>query len=111
MSTNTSNTIVIRDNSGNFSAGTITANLVGNVTGNLSGIIGNNYKVGCYAGSNRTIISKSEIVRFNTVRFDPNNNYNSSTWTYTSPVTGLYMVLVRFLLWLPYQLGIRELFK
>jgi hypothetical protein len=34
---NTPNTIVLRDGSGNFSAGTITANLTGNVTGNLTG--------------------------------------------------------------------------
>ena len=36
-STNTANNIVLRDGSGNFSAGTITANLVGNVSGNVSG--------------------------------------------------------------------------
>ena len=36
-STDTPNTIVIRDASGNFSAGTITAALIGNVTGNVSG--------------------------------------------------------------------------
>ena len=34
---NTVNTVVYRDSSGNFSAGTITASLVGNVTGNLTG--------------------------------------------------------------------------
>jgi hypothetical protein len=34
---NTASTIVARDASGNFSAGTITANLTGNVTGNVSG--------------------------------------------------------------------------
>jgi hypothetical protein len=36
-SNNTSNKVVARDSSGNFSAGTITANLTGNVTGNISG--------------------------------------------------------------------------
>ena len=35
--TNTANTIVRRDASGNFAAGTITANLTGNVTGTLTG--------------------------------------------------------------------------
>lgn len=35
-SSNTPNTIVKRDPSGSFSAGTITANLVGNVTGNAT---------------------------------------------------------------------------
>jgi len=38
-SANTANTVVIRDASGNFSAGTITANLTGNVTGNVTGNI------------------------------------------------------------------------
>lgn len=36
-STNTASTVVLRDGSGNFSAGTITANLTGNVTGNITG--------------------------------------------------------------------------
>jgi hypothetical protein len=36
-SSNTANAIVTRDASGNFTAGTITANLSGNVTGNLTG--------------------------------------------------------------------------
>ncbi|MBP8959280.1 MAG: hypothetical protein KBG40_02515 [Bacteroidales bacterium] len=40
-SSNDLNTIVLRDGSGNFSAGTITANLTGNVTGNVSGTANN----------------------------------------------------------------------
>jgi hypothetical protein len=39
-SANTANNIVIRDASGNFSAGTITASLTGNVSGNVSGSSG-----------------------------------------------------------------------
>jgi hypothetical protein len=39
-SSNTNSAIVARDGSGNFSAGTITANLTGNVTGNVSGTAG-----------------------------------------------------------------------
>jgi hypothetical protein len=39
-STNTASAVVQRDASGNFSAGTITANLTGNVTGNASGSAG-----------------------------------------------------------------------
>jgi len=38
-STNTANAVVKRDGSGNFSAGTITANLSGNVTGNVTGTV------------------------------------------------------------------------
>lgn len=37
---NTVSTLVLRDASGNFSAGTITANLTGNVTGNVTGSSG-----------------------------------------------------------------------
>ena len=39
-STNTADTVVKRDGSGNFSAGTITASLTGNVTGNATGNAG-----------------------------------------------------------------------
>jgi hypothetical protein len=41
-STNVNTAIVARDGSGNFSAGTITANLTGNVTGNLTGNVTGN---------------------------------------------------------------------
>jgi hypothetical protein len=40
-SANTASAIVLRDGAGNFSAGTITANLTGNVTGNVSGTAAN----------------------------------------------------------------------
>lgn len=40
--TNTVSTLVKRDTSGNFSAGTISANLIGNVTGNLTGAASSN---------------------------------------------------------------------
>jgi len=40
-SSNTASTIVSRDSNGNFSAGTITANISGDVTGNLTGDIKN----------------------------------------------------------------------
>jgi len=39
-SANTANAIVARDNSGNFSAGTITANLTGSVSGNAANVTG-----------------------------------------------------------------------
>ena len=37
---NTTSSIVLRDSSGNFTAGTVTANLTGNVTGNVTGSSG-----------------------------------------------------------------------
>lgn len=37
VSTNTPSTIVLRDGSGNFSAGTVTATFIGNLTGNVTG--------------------------------------------------------------------------
>jgi Holliday junction resolvasome RuvABC DNA-binding subunit len=40
--TNTASTLVMRDSSGNFSAGTITASFTGNVTGNLTGNVTGN---------------------------------------------------------------------
>ena len=41
-SANTASAIVARDASGNFTAGTITANLTGNVTGNVTGTVSGN---------------------------------------------------------------------
>lgn len=41
-SANTANTVVERDGSGNFAAGTITANLTGDVTGNVTGNVAGN---------------------------------------------------------------------
>jgi hypothetical protein len=41
-SANTASAIVARDSSGNFTAGTVTANLTGNVTGNVTGTVSGN---------------------------------------------------------------------
>ncbi len=49
-SVNAANNLVIRDASGNFSAGTITANLTGNVTGDLTGNASNALKVSTSSG-------------------------------------------------------------
>jgi hypothetical protein len=49
-SDNTASTVVLRDGSGNFSAGTVTANLIGNVTGNITG----NADTATKLSSNRT---------------------------------------------------------
>jgi hypothetical protein len=52
--TNTANTVVLRDASGNFAAGTITASLTGNVTGNLTGNA-DTVTNGVYTTGNQTI--------------------------------------------------------
>lgn len=51
--TNTPSTIVKRDASGNFAAGTITANLTGNVTGNVTGNLTGDVNGGTVAGTIR----------------------------------------------------------
>jgi hypothetical protein len=55
-SLNTPSTLVLRNGSGNFSAGTITASLSGNVTGNVSGTAGN-----ITATSNSTLTTLSSL--------------------------------------------------
>jgi hypothetical protein len=50
-STNTVSTLVLRDSSGNFAAGTITANLTGNVTGNASTVTTNANLTGAVTSS------------------------------------------------------------
>jgi hypothetical protein len=54
-STNTASRIVIRDGSGNFSAGTVTASLVGTVTGNLTGNV-----TGNVSGSAATVTAAAQ---------------------------------------------------
>ena len=51
VSTNTASAIVTRDDSGNFSAGTITASLTGNVSGNLTGNLTGNVTGNCTGNS------------------------------------------------------------
>jgi hypothetical protein len=62
-SANTPNTLVLRDGSGNFSAGTITANLTGNVTGTLTGTIASSTVATTQApGDNSTKVATTEFV-------------------------------------------------
>lgn len=56
--TNTPNTLVKRDASGNFSAGTVTASLIGNVTGDVTGNVSGNAGTvtnGVYTTGDQTI--------------------------------------------------------
>lgn len=84
---NTASTIVKRDGSGNFSAGTITANLVGSVTGTVSSI----------ANFSTTNLSEGTNLYFTNARarsaisVSGDLSYNSSTGviSYTAPTLDL----------------------
>jgi hypothetical protein len=67
-STATNNTLVLRDGSGNFSAGTVTASLIGNVTGNVIG--------GSSSSSSLTLQSTSGAGSSDTIIFKVGNNGN-----------------------------------
>lgn len=70
VTTNTASTLVLRDSSGNFAAGTITANITGNVSGNAGTVTNGVYTNGNYsnptwivslAGSKITSIPNSSL--------------------------------------------------
>jgi hypothetical protein len=73
-STNTASTLVLRDSSGNFAAGTITAALTGNVTGNVSG------SSGSCSGNAATATTATNATRIT----------NSGGWNVTPSGTNLY---------------------
>lgn len=58
---NTASKIVKRDGSGNFSAGTITANLTGNVTGNLTGAVTGNASTASALAANPADCSAGQL--------------------------------------------------
>ncbi len=60
-SANTASAIVARDGSGNFSAGTITANLTGNVTGNVTGAVTGNASTATALAANPTDCSANQF--------------------------------------------------
>ena len=60
-SLNTASAIVARDGSGDFSAGTITANLTGNVTGNVSGAVTGNASTATALAANPSDCSASQF--------------------------------------------------
>ena len=63
-SANTPNTLVLRDASGNFAAGTITANLTGNVAGTLTGTIASTTVATTQtAGDNSTKVATTAYVK------------------------------------------------
>lgn len=94
---NTPDTIVSRDSSGNFAAGTITASLIGNVTGNASGLSAT-LAVG-YGGTGSTSLTANSVLlgngtaalSANMVAPSTSGNVltsNGTTWTSQAPAGG-----------------------
>lgn len=77
VSTNTPNTLVLRDGSGNFAAGTITANLTGNVSGNVTGDLTGNADTASALETARTIELTGDVT--GSVSFDGSQNVQIST--------------------------------
>lgn len=56
----------------------------------------NPYKARAYGGNAQTINDNSATqIQLNSESYDPNNNFDTSTYTYTVPVTGYYQVNAR----------------
>jgi hypothetical protein len=72
-SANTASTIVARDGSGNFTAGTVTANLAGNVTGDVTGDITGNADTATALATGRTIGMTGDVV-WTSASFDGSGN-------------------------------------
>ncbi len=92
-SANTNGAIVARDGSGNFSAGTITANITGNVTGDVSGQLNGTITAGTTGGTqpfgtNNTTIATTAFVQaalqalhpIGSVYINATNSANPSTY-------------------------------
>jgi hypothetical protein len=82
-SANTASKVVARDASGNFSAGTITANLTGNVTGNTS-------------GSAATFTSTSQNSQFNSVGVGTAGSGTAGEIRATNNITAYYSSDIKF---------------
>jgi hypothetical protein len=91
VSTNTANQIVLRDGSGNFSAGTITASFSGALTGSLSGTATNANTVGGYTPSVSPGVA-SRVVVADAGGYINNTFFNS---TDSSATTGVTAIMVK----------------
>ena len=93
-SANTASKLVLRDGSGNFSAGTITANLTGNVTGNVTGNTSGTALTVTQAAQT-TITSLGTLTALQVDNLNLNGNVLSSTSGDLSitPVSGSSIVL------------------
>jgi len=97
-STNNSNTIVSRDSSGNFSAGTITANLIGNVSGNVISAGTSNFNLitanaisGTLTGNASTASRLQTARTINGVPFDGTTDVNIGSATSNSLIAGTHI--------------------
>lgn len=88
---NTAGKVVARDGSGNFSAGTITANLTGNVTGNLTGNV-----TGNTSGSAATFTSTSQNSQFNSVGVGTAGSGTAGEIRATNNITAYYSSDIKF---------------
>jgi len=84
-SANTASTIVLRDGSGNFSAGTITASLTGNVTGNVTG------SSGSCTGNAATATTLQTARTINGVSFNGGSNITITSASPSSLSAGSYL--------------------
>lgn len=90
-SLNTASKVVARDASGNFSAGTITANLTGNVTGNLTGNV-----TGNTSGSAATFTSTTQNSQFNSVGVGTAGSATAGEIRATNNITAYYSSDIKF---------------
>jgi len=97
-SANTASKLVLRDGSGNFSAGTITASLTGNVTGNLTGNVTGNASGSALTVTQAAQTAITSLGTLTALQVD-NLNLNGNTISSTSgalnltPTTGSAIVL------------------
>ena len=75
----------------------ITANHISGFSYSNATTISNPYKVSVYANAGQALTSANTpyTLALNTERYDTNNNFNTSTYTYTVPVDGFYFVAAR----------------
>ena len=90
VSTNTASTIVLRDASGNFSTGTITANLTGNVTGAGTSTFAGNVGIGTTSTSTS---AKVHIVNGGTnLRIDSNLDASGNAYVVSGGSTSCFFI-------------------
>ena len=93
-SANTASKLVLRDGSGNFSAGTITANLTGNVTGNVTGnASGTALSVTQAAQTAITSVGTLTALQVDNLNLNGNTFYSTTGAVNITPAAGSAVVL------------------